>query len=302
MSDGIVGNLRDAWGVEDGDDGPDPTTLPGLLEFAEQWLESEENDPAGICGNFEEMKNRLVGGHMERERALKEGNFDPIFVEIVQKNLNDMETVEEAIDGYLAAAGDGDVERDLCFEALGELEEAIEALKESGNAIDHFLANSPPVCMACKSIGPEPQCPKCGGERLILDPNPIPQDETQTAVTDEVMNVYASYYQVLDGKAPLTSLVTHLQSLEFTYLEVQAIAEQAISGEAATNKMKEVGAEHLVAINATLEGIQMMHSVVQSRKTEDLNAGWRKILKNSVKATELTHKLASLAETSFPSE
>ena len=68
-------------------------------------------------------------------------------------------------------------DKEECFEALGELEQSIDAMRESGDAIEAFLKDSPPVCMGCGSIGDEHVCPACGAERLILDPSARSEDE-----------------------------------------------------------------------------------------------------------------------------
>ena len=290
MSDDILGSLKDAWGVED-DDGPDPTKLSGLLELSEGWLEDEDNDPAEIVHHFETMKNNVVGAHMERHQALHNGkvNYDPACGALVDKNLNDMVRIEKALEKFIEASSSS--EREECWEALGELEEGVEAVKESTAAISQFLDSSPKVCMACSSIGDEDICPKCNGERLRLDPDPPPEDERKVQVSDEVMAVYESYHAVLAGKAPLTQLVTNLQSLEFTYLEAEAIGEQTLTNEAATERIKATAVKMIEHIQFTLQGIEMMHGVTKTRSASELNQGWRMILDNSVKAGELLHQL-----------
>jgi hypothetical protein len=289
MSDDILGSLKDAWGVED--DGPDPTKLSGLLELSEGWLEDEDNDPAEIVHHFETMRNNVVGAHMERHTALHSGkiSYDPQFVALVDKNLNDMVLIEKALEKFIEASSRN--ERDDCWEALGELEESVEAIQESSGAIGKFLDSAPKVCMACSSIGEEDICPKCNGERLRLDPNPPTEDERKVQVGDEVLAVYESYQGVLSGKVPLTQLVTSLQSLEFTYLEAEAIGEQTLTNEAATDRIKSNATEMITAIRATLQGIEMMHNVVQTRSSTELNLGWRMVLDNSVKAGALLQQL-----------
>lgn len=290
MSDDILGSLKDAWGVED-DDGPDPTKLSGLLELSEGWLEDEDNDPAEIVHHFELMKNNVVGAHMERHQALHNGkvNYDPSFVALVDKNLNDMVKIEKALEKFIEASSQSD--REDCWEALGELEEGVEAVKESTAAISQFLDSAPKVCMACSSIGDEDICTKCGGERLRLDPDPPPEDERKVQVSDEVLAVYQAYQAVLGGKAPLTQLVTNLQSLEFTYLEAEAIGEQTLTNEAATDRIKATATRMIEAIQATLKGIELMHGVTKTRSAAELNQGWRLVLDNAVKAGELLQQM-----------
>jgi hypothetical protein len=288
MSDDILGSLKDAWGVED--DGPDPTKLSGLLELSEGWLEDDDNDPTEIVHHFETMRNNVVGAHMERHTALHKGkiNYDPKFINLVDKNLNDMVSVEKALEKFIEAASSS---RDDCWEALGELEESVEAIQESSATIGQFLDSAPKVCMGCSSLGEEDNCTKCGGERLRIDPNPPPEDERKVQVSDEVLAVYESYQGVLAGKAPLTQLVTNLQSLEFTYLEAEAIGEQTLTNEAATDRIKANAAQMIKAIQTTLQGIEMMHGVVKTRSSTELNRGWRLVLDNSVKAGDLLQKL-----------
>lgn len=294
MADGIVGSLRDAWGVED--DGPDPNKLPGLMELAESWLEDDENDPVEIAHHFEAMKNRVVEAHVNRSQALKseDVSYDPKFVAMVEKNLADMLSVEKALGRFVEGSNSG--EKDECWEALGELEEAIDGMKESGDAIEAFLKNSPPVCMGCGSIGEEDVCPTCGAERLILDPNARSEDERKIAVSDEVLDVYNAYTEVLTGKASLNDLVNALQSLEFTYLEAEAIGEQTLENEAATDRIKKTAKNMIISIQATLQGIEMMHGVTKTRQISQLMSGWDKVLQNSVKSQELLLKLNSQAE------
>lgn len=291
MSDGIVGSLKDAWGVED--DGPNPETLSGLLEMSEEWLEDEEKDLSDLVHHFEVMINRLVGHHMEKSQALKSGEveYDVQFSTLVEKSLADMVVVEKSLEKFLEGASGGD--RDECWEALGELEQGAEALRESGAAIESFLNNSPPVCMSCSSIGPEPLCTKCGGERMILDPSPAQDDDRKLNVTEEVAAVYDSYHDLLTGRGNMATLVSNLQSLEFTYLEVEAICEQTMASEVATDRIRNTGESLLVSIQGTLQGIQMMHGVQKNRSSKQLSSGWMKVLESSVRAQELLMKLRS---------
>ena len=293
MADGILGNLKDAWGVED--DGPDPSKLSGLLQLAEAWLEVEENDPSEVAHHFEAMKNNVVGAHVARSQALTSGGVkhDPQFMILVKKNLSDMESVEHALDMFIDASSEG--ERDTCWDSLGELEGAFEALKESGDAVEGFIKDSPLICMGCASIGDENICPKCGAERLKLDPNPPTDDERKTSVSDEVMEVYQAYEAVVTGKGAMTALVTNLQSLEFTYLEAEAIGQQTLTSEAATDHIKRMAKDMLAAIAATLSGIEIMHGASKSRASAELSTGWKKILEQSVTATDLIGKLEAEA-------
>lgn len=294
MADKVLGSLQNAWGVDPS--GPDPTRLPGLLELGESWLTNEENNPADLLPHFEAMKNNIVGSHMEQTQSLEVGEFDPLFVALVEKKLEEMEAVEAALEGFIEASSDGEAERDLCFEALGELEEATESFKEASDAVNEFLGNSPPVCMACKSIGPEALCPKCGGERLILDPNPADMDEETHRTGDEAKDVYECYYQVMGGKSSMKELSNHLQSLEFTYLEAEAIAEQTISSEDTSEQEKKANTELLESIRLILAGVTEMHGVTQSRKAAELASGWRKILENTTKAAGLLEQALAMEE------
>ena len=294
MADGIVGSLKDAWGVED--DGPDPSKLPGLMELAESWLEEEGNDPSEIAHHFETMRNRVVEAHVHRSQAISSGDvtYDPKFVTMVEKNLADMVSVEKALEHFIESSNEGDKEE--CFEALGELEQSIDAMRESGDAIEAFLKDSPPVCMGCGSIGDEHVCPACGAERLILDPSARSEDERRIQVSDEVLDVYNAYTEVLAGKASMNDLVNSLQSLEFTYLESEAIGEQTLTNKVATDRIKKTANELIAEIRGTLDGIEKMHGVTKTRKIAELTAGWEAILKHTVKSQELLHKLNSQAE------
>ena len=150
--------------------------------------------------------------------------------------------------------------------------------------------------MGCGSIGEEHVCPACGAERLILDPNARPEDERKIQVSDEVLDVYTAYAEVLAGKASMNDLVNALQSLEFTYLESEAIGEQTLTNEAATDRIKKTATELIAEIRATLDGIEKMHGVTKSRKIAELTEGWEAILNHTVKSQELLHKLNSQAE------
>ena len=145
--------------------------------------------------------------------------------------------------------------------------------------------------MGCSSIGEEHICPKCDAERLKLDPNPRQEDERKHAVNDEVMAVFESYQEVLLGTGALQALVTNLQSLEFTYLEVEAIGEQTLTNESATDRIKKTANDMLTAVRGVLKGIEVMHGVMETRATSQLNLGWDMILRNSVKAQDLLVKM-----------
>ena len=94
----------------------------------------------------------------------------------------------------------------------------------------------------------------------------------------------------------MSTLVNNLQSLEFTYLEAEAIGEQTLVNEAATDRIKRTASALIGSIQGTLQGIQMMHGVNKSRSMQELNNGWQRVLDCSVKSQDLLKKLNSEAQ------
>lgn len=283
---GFVSNLVAALGGEG--EGPDPNKLDGLQECARQFLDGGEFSREEIEGYFHTMRERIQEAHRDRHGALegRRAQLDTGLVELIESNLAAYVRVDAALEAFLEAL---DQDEDACRAALEGLGEAAGQLRETSARIAELSGGSVALCPRCGSAGPEPLCPACAVDRLIPDPDFAHEEFEQAVVSQEVKAVFDAYVEVVEGRAPLATLSSALQSLEFSLLEAQALAEQALE-----ENPEHPGQQQLVqAVNGALEGVNRMHAVTENRSTRELNQGWIQVFRGAVMSTAL---LAQMAE------
>ena len=288
MTDRLRNEIENAWGLKK-NDGPDPNKLPGLLALAETKLETEELD--ALIEPFQTMKNRIVEMQLNQTAKLECDSIrlDSQTMELLTKNLGDLESVELALEMFMESAGADDTES--CWDSLGELEVAAGELQESATAISRFFASSPLVCTGCASIGPEHTCPHCQAERLILDLVHDMECEDGAVVSPYFLEVYRSYEAVQCGEGTLEEFVEGLHGLEEG---AEQCLERAIELlEQGEKEAQSLAKADLVApsVDRLLEGIKMIESVVRNRSAATLNAGWKMVFESGVKLDHLARFL-----------
>lgn len=255
---------------------PNPQLLSGLIPYAEQVLAGQRPGD-DLARHFEAMHERISGAYADRQESFEERReiLSAALIALIEKNLTACKGVEDSLAAFLKAWGPRDTEG--CQVALKELASASEDFRLSSEHMQ-TLATSVPVCPRCGSTGPENLCPECDLDRLIPDPSLEDEEELEFPVPEEFLAVAAAYGDVLDGEGNLADLSNVMQPLEFSLLEAQALAEQAID----ENPEDEAQQELLEAINGTLEGLEQMANVRDNRQTKELNAGWKQVFKGSV--------------------
>lgn len=281
----FLNNMLDALGGSA--EGPDPTRLTGLMEYAGEFLESGRTDTYELTGYFEGMRGRIREAYHDRQAAFegRRSQLSPSLVEMIERNLAACQGVEEQLTAFLDSFAAG--AQDGCWAALEALEGASEEFRDSSEQLEN-LATAVPVCPRCGSSGPESLCSACELDRLIPDPELQYQDPMQFPVPEEFMAVYVAYEAVLQGHGNLASLANALQPLEFSLLEAQALADQALEEDPEDESQQEL----VLALENTLAGLEKMNQVRENRRTSELNAGWLEVFKGSVLIGQLLARLA----------
>lgn len=281
----FLNNMLDAFGGTE--EGPDPTRLTGLMEYAGEFLESGRTDTYELTGYFEGMRGRIREAFHDRQASFegRRSQLSAQLIEMIERNLAACEGVEVQLTAFIESFNDG--QQDGCWAALEALEGATEEFRDSSEQLEN-LATAVPICPRCGSSGPEPLCADCELDRLIPDPELQYQDPMQFPVPEEFMAVYLAYDAVLGGRGNLASLANALQPLEFSLLEAQALAEQGIEEDPEDEPQQEL----LLALENTLAGLEKMNQVRENRQTSELNAGWLEVFKGSVLIGQLLARMA----------
>jgi len=281
----FLNNKLDAFGGTE--EGPDPTRLTGLMEYAGEFLESGRTDTYELTSYFETMRGRIREAYHDRQAAFegRRSQLSPQLVEMIERNLVACEGVELQLTAFLDSFAAGTPEG--CWAALEALEGASEEFRDSSEQIEN-LATAVPICPRCGSNGPELICAACELDRLIPDPDLQYQDPMQFPVPEEFMAVYVAYEAVLQGHGNLASLANALQPLEFSLLEAQALSEQGLEEDPEDEAQQELA----LALENTLAGLEKMNQVKDNRLTSELNAGWLEVFKGSVLIGQLLARMA----------
>jgi hypothetical protein len=288
MKNELIQGIENAWDMPT-NNGPDPNKLPGLLTLAE--LRLDEGELGDLEQHFQRMRNRVVEMQVTQAKKLECGSIrlDSQTMELLTKNLGDLESVELALEMFSEAACGSDLE--VCWEALGELEGAADELMESASAIAQFFASAPLVCTKCASIGHEHTCPHCQAERLILDLRLGSQCEEGAVISQDFLAVYKRYEAVQRGEGSLEELVSGLHALEEG---AEKCLERAIVIlDQSEREAQALAKADLVApaVEGLLEGIKLVESVVRNRSSATLNAGWRMVFESGVRLDDLAKYL-----------
>ena len=155
----------------------------------------------------------------------------------------------------------------LSEESQQVFERAANEFLETGDQLAGLAASGVPLCPRCGSQGAENLCPDCGLDRLIPDPDVGHMEFNRAIVGEEFLAVYHAYAQVVEGEAGLEPLMMALQSLEFSLLEAQALAEQAAEDSPPHERLLQV-------INEAVDGVNRLHAVQENRLTKELHQGW----------------------------
>jgi hypothetical protein len=237
-------------------EGPDPNRLEGLVQLLREGDLELEN-------HLQRMRSRLQEAQRDREAAFQDRReqLSPEVSALIERNLNALQELDQNLEQLQQANSP---------EVLEVFERAVNEFLETCDQLAALGGSPVPLCPRCGSAGPENLCPQCGLDRLIPDADIDQEEYSRAIVGEEFLAVYQAYADVVDGKAPLEPLLQALQSLEFSLLEAQALAEQAAEDSPPHQKLLEV-------INGAVEGINRLHAVQDNRSTRELHQGWAQV-------------------------
>ena len=264
MAGNYLDSLISSLGGES--EGPDPSRLEGLVQL----LRQESPD---LQEPLQRMRSRLQEAGRDRQAAYQDRRelLSPEVSALIERNLSACQQLDESL-ARLEQANTGE-DRQIFERAVSEFLETCDLLAELGRSPS-------PLCPRCGSTGTENMCPRCQLDRLIPDAEVAHEDYSRAMVGEEFLAVYQAYAAVIDGRAPLEPLLQALQSLEFSLLEAQALAEQAAEGSPPHQKLLEV-------INGAVEGVNRLHAVQDNRLTRELHQGWAQVFQAAAVVPQL---------------
>jgi len=206
------------------------------------------------------MRARIQEALRDRQGSY-EARRDSLSAEVaalIERNLGACQVLEQTLDGLI---------EEITPEARDIFERAASEFLETSDQLAGMAASGTPLCPRCGSQGVENLCPACELDRLIPDPEIAHMEYNRAVVGEEFLAVYQAYAEVVEGQAGLEPLMQALQSLEFSLLEAQALAEQAAEDSPPHQKLLDV-------INEAVEGVNRLHAVQENRLTRELHQGW----------------------------
>lgn len=234
-------------------EGPDPNRLEGLA----QMLRAEDPE---VRDYLPRMQARIQEALRDRQGSY-EDRRESLTTEVaalIERNLGACQVLEQTLEGLL---------QEITPEAREVFERAASEFLETSDQLAGMAASGTPLCPRCGSQGPENLCPACELDRLIPDPDVAHMEYNRAVVGEEFLAVYQAYAEVVEGQAGLEPLLQALQSLEFSLLEAQALAEQAAEDSPPHQRLLHV-------INEAVEGVNRLHAVQDNRRTSELHQGW----------------------------
>lgn len=277
MAGGFLDSLMSSFGGVS--EGPDPTRLEGLLQYARERKDNPE-EREELMGHVDRMRARIRETLRDRQ-----GNYDgrrgALHADVsacIERNLAACRDIDAALAEFMESTS---------AESLENYERSVREFFETSDLLAQMARSDQPLCPACGSSGPESTCPACQVDRLLPDPEFAEEDFDQAIVNEEFMAVFRSYQAVVEGRGTLADLSDNLQPLEFSLMEAQALVEQALADEPDDPDRQTL----LTAVSNALEGVHRMHAVQQNRLTRELHQGWVQVFRGAKALTEILPRL-----------
>lgn len=245
-----------------------PNTIGGVIDRAQGWL-LERCDSDELLSSISELLEIL------KTHQSGDGGSDKLSPELksIRNDLMEgFESTQDALEDMKGAVASQD--HSVFKECLAELEESAAEVRSAQVRLDEWMNAPIPRCPTCGSSG-DGVCEPCRAERLIPDPDfstlkvPKSLGPAQSAVLE-------AYLAVLSGTGRLETLSGTLDELEKTTDQLETLGERAQEGDPElVARVKEV-------VYYTREGIDLMRRTRSSRRTADLNQGWKSVLKGGL--------------------
>lgn len=277
MAGGFLDSLMSSFGGVS--EGPDPTRLEGLLQYARERLDQPEAGDE-LMGHVNQMRARIQATLRDRQSSY-DGRRSALHADVcasIERNLAACQAVDAALGEFLEQPS---------AQVLEQYERSVREFFETSDVLTRMAHSEQPLCPACGSSGPEPGCPACQVDRLIPDSEFAEEDFEQAVVNEEFMAVFRAYQAVVEGRGRLAELIDYLQPLEFSLMEAQALVEQSLADEPDDPDRQTL----LNAVNNALEGVHRMHAVEQNRLTRELHQGWLAVFRGAKALSEILPRL-----------
>lgn len=254
MAGNYLDSLISSLGGES--EGPDPNRLEGLVQLLRD-EETHLEDP------LLRMRSRIQEAERDRRAAYEDrrAHLDPEVAAVIERNLGACQVLDTTLEQLL---------EDRSPETLEIFERAASEFLETCDLLASLATSSVPLCPRCGATSADNWCAACQLDCLIPDAAVLEEDYNRAIVGEEFLAVYEAYANILEGRAGLEPMLQALQSLEFSLLEAQALAEQAAEDSPPHQQLLDV-------INGAVEGINRLHAVQDNRSTRELHQGWQQV-------------------------
>ncbi|MBI3925541.1 MAG: hypothetical protein HY319_08380 [Armatimonadetes bacterium] len=292
MSNPLLSALEDSYDDQGGRRLPEGTTIKGLVQLVEMWLQGRI-ESGHLVPILDAMAGTVSQAAFATERDIRAAG--PMAPEL-------REPAEVSLDAYrnMVAAIEG-IQHGVTEDSASTVEAELQALRNSTEdllaaqeAFQAWMESPAPACPRCGATDLSWCTPDCPGELFIPDREAVMGQSQQTATLGpDHVRAFEAYSKVVSGEARLAVLLEALKPLAHQ-LETARASAQAVShqGEGDPETLEEV----LDALLDSLDGIDQVRRAAQSRRMSDINQGWRKVFTGAVRVLGQSRELAWQAD------
>ncbi len=262
-------------------EGPDPTRLFGLIEFARNRIEQGKPQDVGL--HIANLQRQVKAAHEARLRdydELSEG-YDEELLALLDENFEAYRRVEESLVAALEVFGT--FERQRMSAALDGLESAAESLQASTEELAELYSCGALICFHCGMPGKSLQCATCEIDCFYPDLTGTEVPSGKPRLPEAYHLIFEMYSGILSGQAGIEDLFEALDPVEEALLKAEDMVELVTKGQP-DDQRAAIIAE---VIDGCLEGIAQMRVVEETRRIQDLNEGWSDLVSSSLELNAL---------------
>lgn len=265
----------------------DLSTINGIIRYLDLWLTGDRStSKESLKQGCLEMASILKNAIVETEGELSQtGETDESLAEPVESCIIAYERLRDIVldIAETSSQGPGDDLQDY----LEELEEAAEFLGRAQQDLNTWLQAPVARCPRCGRHEGDP-CPVCHLELLFPDPQGGTESRFRSALLpQEYGPVFDAYTAVRNGERTLSELINLLPPLEKNTREYVASVTASLSQHPDSTSLLQAKE----TLTELLDGIRQIRHSWDSRKMVDLQDGWTKVFRSSVRFEKLRLEL-----------
>jgi hypothetical protein len=265
----------------------DLSTINGIIRYLDLWLKGDRStSKEALKQGCLKMASILKNATVETERELSQtGETHESLAEPVESCIIAYERLRDIV--LDIAETSSQEHEDALQDYLEELEEAADFLGRAQQELNTWLHAPIARCPRCGGHDGDP-CPVCHLDLLFPDPQGGTESRFSSAsLPQEYGPVFNTYTAVRNGERKLSELINLLPPVEKNAREYMASVTASLTQQPHSTSLLQAK-DTLTELH---DGIRQIRHTWDSRKMVDLQDGWTKVFRSSVRFERLRLEL-----------